>query len=201
MASRPGFFRRRKLRRNLLGHDPQAREESSEELLGAGWQPRNDTEKAALLVAQRKWEEAEALGATAVRFIGETMEKVGPYTSKELAELLGQMKCPEAVPHMLATIERGDGWVTISGEVMAYEETRGVIDRAAGLFPGMGMIGGMIDAGSVRVEIREACENALVAIAKEHPTVVKQIRAAQKSKRPWARESAQKALVRLGKSP
>jgi len=192
-----GLFRVRKLRKALLGHDPEARADAAEELEELAWEPGDDPERAALLVGKGEWEQAAALGSVAVRFLGEAMEKIHPRSRVKIAGVLGALGDAEAVPHLLATIEEGDGWVSMDGSVLAYEKSRDSVERADALFPGLGAIGGMIEMGGARVEVRGACEDALVAIAKSGVDITAALARAQGSGVSWVRESVSRVLEQV----
>jgi hypothetical protein len=67
------------------------------------------------------------------------------------------------------------------------------------VFPGFGSIGGMIDMGGARVEVREACEDALVAIANRGANIMPELARQRNSGPSWMCESLANVEKRLAK--
>jgi len=183
------FLKRGKLLRTLLGDDPEARSSAAKELAGLGWVPTAPEEKAACLVGDWKLDDAAALGSVAVRFLGQSMVKANPRTRVKIAELLGQLGDSTAVPYLIEAIREGDCWVAMDGSFLATEASRAAVERMGSIFGGLGNIGGMIDLGGARVEVRKACEEALVAISRSGADILPQMAQLRESGAPWVRES------------
>jgi len=194
------FLQRRKLRKVLLGDDAEARSNAAEKLSELGWQPESTEERAAFLVEQGKLHDAAGLGSVAVRFLGQAMLKATPHTCVEIAEILGQLGDSQGVPYLLKTLEEGDCWVAIGGGVLATEASRGMVDRMGTLFPSLSGIGGMIDMGGARIEVRKACEDALIAIANRGVNILSELAQLKSSPASWARESVTNVLNAIGKA-
>ena len=191
-----GFLRSGGTHAALLGSDAEARSKAAEQLSQTGWQPGSVEEEAALLVGLWKLEEAAALGSPATPFLGMAMVKGNPHTRVKIAGILGDLADPKAIPHLLETIKEGDCWVTLQGEFLATEASRGLLDRMAGV-SGVGDIGRVMDVGSARIEVRKACEDALVAIADSGGDVMAQLAALRNSDISWVRQSVDRVTSRI----